>query len=85
MSEAKVQPIRPFALRVEAPGAPRHRSVIPRGSMPGVQCAFCDSAETEPTSIYGCHMMTAQYYCRSCRSTFDWVRDEWGEDPPDDS
>lgn len=83
MAEAKVQPIRPFALRVDDSGPQRHRSVIPRGSMPGVQCAFCDSPDTEPTSIYGCHMMTSQFYCRSCRSTFDWVRDEWGEDLPD--
>ena len=55
----------------------RHRSVIPRQAMPEAACAFCGSSATEPLSIYGCHMMTAQYYCRSCRSTFDSVRDEW--------
>ncbi len=57
-------------------GSRRHESVIPRASMPSVACAFCDSEETEPVSIYGCHMMTAQYQCRSCRSVFDWVRAE---------
>ena len=52
---------------------------IPRAAMPAVACAFCDSTDTEPTSAYGCHMLTAQYYCRACRSSFDWVRDEWAE------
>jgi transposase-like protein len=44
--------------------------------MPAVDCAFCDSPDTEPTSVYGCHMLTAQYLCRACKSTFDWVRDD---------
>ena len=83
MADAKIQEIRPFAMPADDRPVHRHRSVIPRGSMPSVTCAFCDSGDTEPTSIYGCHMMTAQYFCRSCRSTFDWVRDEWGASAPD--
>ena len=55
---------------------PQRRSVLPRESMPDVACPFCHSEETEPAAIYGCHMMTAQYYCRACRSMFDWVRHE---------
>lgn len=73
---AEITDIRPFRLR--AGGATqRHRGVIPRERMPKVACAFCGSNDTEPTSIYGCHMMTAQYLCHGCRSTFDWVREEW--------
>lgn len=60
----------------DAAAAPGRRSVLPRQAMPAVACPFCDSDDTEPASIYGCHMMTAQYYCRSCRSMFDWVRHE---------
>jgi hypothetical protein len=77
MSDARIPEIRPFVLKVDDAAPQRRRSVVPREKMPVVQCAFCDSADTEPTSIYGCHMMTAQYFCRSCRSTFDWVREEW--------
>lgn len=63
--------VRPFQ-----PLRRRYESVVPRGDMPTVACAFCDSTDTEAAAIYGCHMMTAQYYCRACRSVFDWVRDE---------
>ncbi|NKB88574.1 MAG: hypothetical protein GKS06_10170 [Acidobacteria bacterium] len=52
----------------------RHRAVLPRQAMPDVDCAFCGSSETEPTSMYGCHMLTSQYFCHSCRTTFDRVR-----------
>lgn len=66
-------------------GGRRYASVVAREEMPAVACAFCESEETEPASIYGCHMMTAQYYCRSCRSVFDWVREEPLGAEPDDS
>lgn len=73
---SEIADIRPFRLRHET-NARRHRGVIPRDRMPSVTCAFCGSGDTEPTSIYGCHMMTAQYFCHGCRTTFDWVREEW--------
>jgi len=76
---AEITDIRPFRLRAGG-DTPRHRGVIPREQMPAVTCAFCGGKNTEPTSIYGCHMMTAQYFCHDCRSTFDWVREEWGAD-----
>jgi len=53
------------------------RPVLPLRAMPQVACAFCGSRDTEPDGIYGCHMMLAQYYCRTCHSSFDWVREEW--------
>ena len=56
--------------------ARRHRPVLPRQAMPDVDCAFCGSSETEPISVYGCHMLTSQYLCRSCKSTFDRVRND---------
>jgi transposase-like protein len=57
------------------PETKRHRAVLPRAAMPEVDCAFCGSSETEPTSIYGSHMLTSQYFCHGCKSSFDWVRD----------
>ncbi len=54
----------------------RHEPVVPRDAMPPVCCVFCGSSNTEPVSIYGCHMMVAQYYCGACRTSFDWVRDD---------
>ena len=52
----------------------RHRSVVPSELPQAIVCPFCASACTEPTATYGSHMMTAQYYCRDCRSSFDWAR-----------
>ncbi len=51
----------------------RRQPVVPRAAMPTVACVFCGSADTEPVSIYGC---LAQYYCVTCRTSFDWVRDD---------
>lgn len=45
----------------------------------GIPCPFCDGTDTEPASHFGSLLMTAHYYCRGCRSTFDWARDESGE------
>lgn len=42
----------------------------------GIPCPFCDGTDTEPASHFGSLLMTAHYYCRACRSTFDWARDE---------
>lgn len=67
--------VRPFP-RSGSARRRRHEAVLPRERMPVVECAFCGGDQTEPASIYGCHMMTAQYYCRACRSVFDWVREE---------
>ncbi len=54
----------------------RRQPVVPRAAMPTVARVFCGSADTEPVSIYGCHMLVAQYYCVACCTSFDWVRDD---------
>lgn len=75
-SKRDLASIEPFA--IEPGGAVRRRDpVLPRQNLPQVECAFCGSHDTEPSSIYGCHMLLAQYFCRSCRTTFNWVREEW--------
>lgn len=42
----------------------------------GLACPFCDGTDTQPLAQFGSLLMTAHYYCRSCRSTFDWARVE---------
>lgn len=37
-------------------------------------CAFCGSEETEFMALFGQLMMVSQYYCRHCRSVFDWCK-----------
>ncbi len=39
-----------------------------------VACPFCGSSETELFSRFGSMLMSAQHYCRDCRTVFDRVR-----------
>lgn len=43
-----------------------------------VQCAFCDSNETELISLFGQFLLASQYYCHNCHTVFEAVR--WKED-----
>jgi len=40
------------------------------------RCPFCDGRDTAPLASYGSLLMTSQYHCRRCRSTFERVRSE---------
>jgi len=53
------------------------------GAMPeSVACPFCDGTETEQFSAFGSAVSVSQYYCRACRTVFEWVK--WrGEAAPD--
>lgn len=39
-----------------------------------ITCPFCGSEETELFSLFGQQLLTAQYYCRACRTPFERVR-----------
>lgn len=39
-----------------------------------VACPFCSSSETELFSPFGSLASVAQYYCRSCRTVFDYLK-----------
>ncbi len=43
-----------------------------------VTCPFCGSPETELFGLFGQMHLASQYYCRGCRTVFDYVvwRDE---------
>lgn len=70
------------------PGAPRDRGPRPgtptaggpSGENPAVACPFCGSRETEVFSLFGSSPLTAQHYCRGCRTVFERVK--WGARPP---
>lgn len=41
-----------------------------------VSCAFCGGSETELHSPFGSALSVATYWCRSCRTPFEWIK--WG-------
>ncbi|MCS7313411.1 MAG: hypothetical protein NZ742_10965 [Acidobacteria bacterium] len=40
-----------------------------------VVCPWCHRDDTERLSAWGSFLSVVQYYCRSCRTVFDVVRD----------
>jgi hypothetical protein len=42
-------------------------------------CPFCDGVETELHSPFGTALSVATYWCRRCRTAFEWVK--WSEKP----
>jgi hypothetical protein len=47
-----------------------------------VTCPFCEGEETEIHSPFGPALSVASYWCRRCRTAFEWVK--WdGHRPPD--
>ncbi|HUE76798.1 MAG TPA: hypothetical protein VMM83_02575 [Longimicrobiales bacterium] len=39
-----------------------------------VPCPFCDEVETELHSAFGPALSVATYWCRRCRTSFEWVK-----------
>lgn len=40
-------------------------------------CTFCEGTETELHSPFGSALSVATYWCRRCRTAFEWVK--WPE------
>lgn len=66
-------------------GAPHHgeqeadagnlKRPMPSGAMPeSVPCPFCDGSETEQFSAFGSAVSVGQYYCRDCKTVFEWMK-----------
>lgn len=53
----------------------------PRES-PAPACPHCGSTDVELESLFGSTLMTSQYYCKGCRTVFEWVK--WEDSPPSD-
>jgi hypothetical protein len=42
----------------------------------GVKCPFCGDQDTRLVSPFGGQLSVAQYWCRRCRTGFDYMK--WG-------
>ena len=51
-------------------GAPLQSAAIPDA----VACPFCDGRETEQFSAFGSALSVSQYYCRTSRTVFEWMK-----------
>lgn len=49
---------------------------------PAPACPHCGSTDVELESAFGSSLMSRQYYCRGCRTVFEWVK--WEEGSPTD-
>ena len=48
-----------------------------------IVCPFCSSTDTELFALFGQSLLASQYYCRSCKTVFDFVRwEETSQDYP---
>ncbi|CAN5833255.1 hypothetical protein BH20GEM1_BH20GEM1_18520 [soil metagenome] len=47
-----------------------------------MRCPHCGSADVEVESPFGGSLMSRQFYCRGCRTVFEWIKWEPG-DPSD--
>lgn len=39
-------------------------------------CPYCGSTETELFSLFGQQLLTVQFYCQSCHTPFEYVKDD---------
>ena len=39
-----------------------------------VECPFCGGTDTEQFSAFGSAASVSQYYCRPCRTVFEWMK-----------
>lgn len=50
-------------------------STLYSAAMPeAVECPFCDGTDTEQFSAFGSALSVSQYYCRTCRTVFEWMK-----------
>ncbi len=54
------------------------RAVFPQSGDEGlsVTCPYCGSEETEFFSLFGAQLLTAQYYCRTCHTPFEQIKND---------
>jgi DNA-directed RNA polymerase subunit RPC12/RpoP len=41
-----------------------------------VICPYCGSADTELFALFGQRLLTVQYYCNTCHTPFEHIKDE---------
>ncbi len=49
--------------------------------LPGsVECPFCRGTDTHLETPFGSVLSVAQYYCRRCRTIFEWIKRDGGDE-----
>ena len=41
-----------------------------------VRCPYCSSRETELSALFGQQLLTMQYYCHTCHTPFEYIKDD---------
>lgn len=41
-----------------------------------VNCPFCGSSKTTLFSLFGQQLLTVQYYCETCHTPFEYIKDD---------
>jgi DNA-directed RNA polymerase subunit RPC12/RpoP len=41
-----------------------------------ITCPYCGSSETELLSLFGQQLLTVQYYCQTCHTPFEYIKDD---------
>jgi len=41
-----------------------------------VTCPYCGSTNTELSALFGPQLLTVEYYCNSCHTPFEHVKDD---------
>lgn len=63
------------------PSAPKPtalRKPMPNAMIPeAVECPFCSGTDTEQFAAFGSALSVSQYWCRKCRTVFEWMK--WRE------
>ncbi|MGI9037569.1 MAG: hypothetical protein ACR2GQ_01790 [Gemmatimonadota bacterium] len=57
-----------------SPGPPLDAPLQSDAMPASVTCPFCDGTETEQFSAFGSAVSVSQYYCRHCRTVFEWMK-----------
>jgi hypothetical protein len=48
---------------------------VPRGRLPeSPQCPFCDGNDTELMNAFGSQLSVSTYWCKRCRSPFEFMK-----------
>jgi transposase-like protein len=42
-----------------------------------IECSYCSSEQVEKISSFGTAQLVRQYYCKSCKTVFEYIR--WQE------
>jgi ring-1,2-phenylacetyl-CoA epoxidase subunit PaaD len=46
------------------------------GMAPTITCPYCNSSNTECMALFGRQLLTVQYYCHTCHTPFERIKDD---------